>query len=95
MVTAVASLPRISTPRDIDPDRSALTELDVCRFWHKAGLSGVDYGEAMRRFASDKPDLRIPLELVDVAVAVKARGTSDEDVEKFLAQGIAHALFLP
>ncbi|WNV04224.1 aspartate--tRNA ligase [Candidatus Methylospira mobilis] len=27
----------------------------------------MNYAEAMRRFASDKPDLRIPLELVDIA----------------------------
>lgn len=31
----------------------------------------LTYAEAMRRFASDKPDLRIPLELVDIADLVK------------------------
>src|ERR1700759_2815726 len=31
----------------------------------------MTFSEAMRRFASDKPDLRIPLELVDVADLVK------------------------
>ena len=34
------------------------------------------------------------LQLVDLAQAVAARGATDEDLEKFLAQGIAHALFL-
>jgi aspartyl-tRNA synthetase len=34
-------------------------------------LERMTFGEAMRRFASDKPDLRIPLELVDVADLVK------------------------
>src|SRR6201996_7564751 len=31
----------------------------------------MTFGEAMRRFASDKPDLRIPLELTDVADLVR------------------------
>ena len=34
-------------------------------------LERMTFSEAMRRFASDKPDLRIPLELVDVADLVK------------------------
>jgi len=34
----------------------------------------MTYAEAMRRFASDKPDLRIPLELIDVADVLKEAG---------------------
>ncbi|WP_028387678.1 aspartate--tRNA ligase [Legionella fairfieldensis] len=34
-------------------------------------LPRMTYAEAMRRFGSDKPDLRIPLELIDIADLVK------------------------
>ena len=36
-----------------------------------ASFPRMTYAEAMRRFGSDKPDLRNPLELVDIAEAVK------------------------
>ncbi|HIF9328948.1 TPA: aspartate--tRNA ligase [Photobacterium damselae] len=55
----------------------AVTELMITEMWKE--LLNVDLGEfpimpfseAMRRFGSDKPDLRNPLELVDVADIVK------------------------
>ncbi|CDZ78418.1 Aspartate--tRNA ligase [Legionella massiliensis] len=37
-------------------------------------LPRMTYAEAMRRFGSDKPDLRNPLELVDIADLVKGSG---------------------
>jgi aspartyl-tRNA synthetase len=55
----------------------AKTEQMICEMWQE--LLNVDLGrfptmkfeEAIRRFGSDKPDLRNPLELVDVADLVK------------------------
>lgn len=52
---------------------SLMERLIVYVFKQSAGIElpqpfpRLPYAEAMRRFASDKPDLRIPLELVDVA----------------------------
>ncbi len=40
---------------------------DVVNVDLPAAFPRMSYAEAMRRYASDKPDLRIPLELVDVA----------------------------
>jgi len=58
-------------------DVRAVTEEMVCSMWKE--LLDVDlgsfpimkYSEAMRRFGSDKPDLRNPMELVDIADLVK------------------------
>ena len=44
---------------------SELLAVELPEFVH------LTYAEAMRRYGSDKPDLRIPLELIDVAEAVK------------------------
>ena len=66
----------------LDVETSFLTQTqimdvmeDLIRFVFKRALGAVlpapfprlSYAEAIRRFGSDKPDLRIPLELVDVA----------------------------
>ena len=45
---------------------SELLQVQLPEFVH------LTYADAMRRYGSDKPDLRIPLELVDVADALKA-----------------------
>lgn len=55
-----------------------IMEQMICNVWRK--ILNVDLGqfpimtfaEAMRRFGSDKPDLRNPLEIIDVADLVKA-----------------------
>jgi len=54
-----------------------LMEQLICKLWKE--IRGVDLGtfpifsfdEAMRRFGSDKPDLRNPLELIDIADLVQ------------------------
>ncbi len=66
----------------LDVETSFLTQAEIMelmealiRFVFKRALGAelpqpfprLSYAEAMRRYASDKPDLRIPLELVDVA----------------------------
>lgn len=40
---------------------------DILKVELPAAFPKMTYAEAMRRFGSDKPDLRIPLELVDIA----------------------------
>ena len=47
-------------------------------------LPRMTFAEAMRRYASDKPDLRIPLELVDVADLVQ-----DCDFKVFAGPAVA------
>src|SRR5690606_6290148 len=65
------------TERDVQDTVEAMIR-DVIR--EVAGIELADpfprmtYAEAMRRYGSDKPDLRIPLELVDVADLVKDCG---------------------
>jgi len=65
----------------IDIETSFLSDEDIMNITEKMAVELFDellgvkfdtfprmtYGDAMRRFGSDKPDLRIPLELVDVA----------------------------
>lgn len=51
---------------------------DVLQVQLPDSLPRMSYDEAMRRFGSDKPDLRIPLELVDIAAVV-----SDCDFQVF------------
>src|SRR2546421_12815937 len=70
----------------LDIETSFLTQDDIMRlieglvrhfFLEVTGAALPDpfprmtYAEAIRRYASDKPDLRIPLGLVDVAARVK------------------------
>src|SRR3546814_14447832 len=47
---------------------------DVCSSDLLGAFPRMTYAEAMRRYGSDKPDLRIALELVDVAELVEGSG---------------------
>lgn len=58
-------------------------------------LPRMTYAEAMRRFGSDKPDLRIPLEFVDVADLVKACDFKVFSSAAAMAEGRVIALKLP
>src|SRR6202012_199342 len=58
-------------------------------------LPRMTYSEAMRRFGSDKPDLRIPLELVDIADLVKGSEFNVFATAAENAEGRVVALKLP
>lgn len=58
-------------------------------------LPKMTYAEAMRRFGSDKPDLRIPLELVDVADLVEGCDFSVFSAAAADTEGRVVALRLP
>ena len=59
--------------RRVRADRSLLPpEFSVLNVELPNPFPRMTYEEAMRRYASDKPDLRIDLELVDVADLVRA-----------------------
>lgn len=58
-------------------------------------LMRMTYAEAMRRFGSDKPDLRNPLELVDIADLVKDAGFSVFANAASMPEGRVAALKLP
>jgi aspartyl-tRNA synthetase len=68
---------------------------DVLQVELPANFQRMSYSEAMRRYGSDKPDLRVPLELVDVADLVR-----DGDFKVFSApaqdaEGRVSALSVP
>ncbi|KTD17251.1 aspartate--tRNA ligase [Legionella jordanis] len=58
-------------------------------------LPRMTYAEAMRRFGSDKPDLRIPLELIDIADLVKGSDFNVFAAAADSAEGRVVALKLP
>ncbi len=75
-----------------EEDVYALTETLLARIWAK--VLGVDlptpfprmsYAEALRRFGTDKPDLRLDWELADVTAAGRASGVRLLDAEHVAA----------
>lgn len=81
-------------------DIIAVNEILLKSFWREikgvevGSIPRMSYAEAMNRFGSDKPDLRIPLELKDVSKAVTGQGFKVFD-DTVARGGVVKALAVP